>query len=574
MKRIITLLLVALLCLTVVACDGKPGKDTSATPGPGNTQSADNPKGTLTVGITEASGLFNPLYYSSAYDGNVVDLVFDALLTRNYDGELVTSAAESYTISEDGKDITFILKEGLKFSDGQPVKASDVVFTYKMLSDPSYDGRYSNYAVDLLGYDDYSGEKSQEFKGVEAKDDRTVVFHFREALRTNLENCGMKIMPEHYYGEGVTYGDISKNKEKNSQPMGSGPYKMVKFQEKEYVSLERNMLWNGGGYQIKNILMKFVNNITDIDELMEGQVDLLPGAVEPTKIKTVMDSEDYTYNEYARSGYGYVRLNCEYGPTAEKAVRQALFYSFNVQEFVNNYYKLEGTDRVLASVQYHPFSQLSWVLDDEFKKELPNYSFNLDKAKQLLDDAGWTVNPATGYREKDGKTLELKVLTMPDHDILATLVPMWKRDWEDGLKIKLNIESLEFNTIVDYVVYNSDANVDKWNTFFLASTMNTPDPHVMYPEFHSTHIGSGMDNTSRYRNETVDRIFDEAKAIFDVAEAKKKYQEAAKIIADEVPLIPVYANTYFDLYSKKLQNFKTSSLYDWAAAMKYATVAG
>ncbi|HSN65720.1 MAG TPA: hypothetical protein VLS94_03725, partial [Fusibacter sp.] len=141
-----------------------------------------------------------------------------------------------------------------------------------------------------------------------------------------------------------------------------------------------------------------------------------------------------------------------------------------------------------------------------------------------------------------------------------------------GLGIQLTVAYLEFNTILDYVIYNSDANVENWSLFFLATSITTPDPHTLYSSFHSDYIGSGMDNTSRYNNPEVDRLLDEGKAIMDIEEAKPVYAQVAKILNEEAVMMPVYANTYFDLYAPKLVDFKTSSLYNWVYALKDAKI--
>ena len=321
---------------------------------------------------------------------------------------------------------------------------------------------------------------------------------------------------------------------------------------------------------IKEIILKFVDQTTDIVELTSGGVDLLAGVIDPKKISEARNA-GFQINQYNRSGYGYVKTNCEYGPTADPKVRQALYYSFNVKEFVNSYYYDADTDQVLAVTQYHPFSQISWAIDDTLLSSMIEYDFDLEKAKSLLDEAGWTVG-ASGFREKDGEVLELKIAAMPDHDILATLIPMWERDWGQGLNIKLTVAYLEFNTILDYVIYNSDANVENWSLFFLATSITTPDPDTLYSSFHSDYIGSGMDNTSRYNNPEVDRLLDEGKAIMDIEEAKPIYQQVAKILNEEAVMMPVYANTYFDIYAAKLVDFKTSSLYGWVSALKDAKI--
>ena len=581
-KKRIGILLALTLAMSVVftACSPKaddPAETPAETPsqeepaeGEEPAEPTNEPSGTLKVGITEASGNFNPLYYSSSYDGYVVDLVFEGLATLNFDGdEYEPVVAKDWEISEDGKTITFNLRDDVVFSDGTPLTANDVVFTYKVLADPSYSGRYGTLVKDLEGYDAYYAGETEEFTGVVAEDDYTVTFNFVEGKRTNFANTTMSIMPEAYYGTGFTVGDTASIEALSAEPVGSGPYKLDTYSEAQFIFLTRNDKYVGEGYMIKEILLQFVDQSTDIVQLMNGEVDLLAGVIEPAKIKEARDG-GYSINEYPRSGYGYINFNTESGPTAEVPVRQALTYAFDTESFVNSYYKDPDTGLVLASTQNHPFSQVSWVMSDALVDSLIDYSYDIEKAKSILDEAGWVVNG--DFREKDGKVLELNVAAMPEHDILATLIPMWEKSWGEELNIKLNVSYLEFNTILDYVIYDSDANVDKWSLFFLATSITSADPDSIYTEFHSNDVGTGKDNTSRYSNPEVDRLLDEARAIMDPEEAKPLYAEVVKILNEEMPKVVVYANTYFDLYNSKVKDFKTSSLYGWVKAVKDATI--
>lgn len=577
MKKSLVLLLALVMVASAFLAGCSPKQEvstetTTAAAGEATTAAptVEEPSGLLTVGITEASGNFNPLYYSSAYDGYVVDMVFQGLIARNFDGEYEPSVAESWEYSADGKSITFKMRNDVVFSDGQPMTAHDVVFTYQVLADPSYTGRYGSTVKDMVGYEAYSKGETTEFAGVVALDDYTVQFNFNEPLRVNFANCGFSIIPKHYYGKDFAVGNTSAVETITTDAMGSGPYVVAQFKEKELVYLERNPLYVGEGFMIKEIILKFVDMTTDIVELTSGSVDLLAGQIDPKKISEARNG-GFSINSYNRSGYGYVKTNNQFGPTVDPKVRQALYYSFNVKEFVNSYYYDADTDQVLAAVQYHPFSQVSWAITDSLLDSMIEYDFDLDKAKALLDEAGWLVG-ADGFRYKDGKVFELKIAAMPDHDILATLIPMWERDWGQGLGIKLTVAYLEFNTILDYVIYNSDANVENWSLFFLATSITTPDPHTLYTSFHSDYIGSGKDNTSRYSNPRVDELFDKAKAIMDIEEAKPVYAEIAKILNEEAVMMPVYANTYFDLYAPKLVDFKTSSLYNWVKALRDAKI--
>lgn len=577
-KKLLALLMSGLLAVSMVGCGSKDKPEEPATDGGNEAEKPAEDKGpqvggTITVGVTEMSGNFNPAYYSSAYDAVVVDLVFDSLISMNVDGIYEPAASDGdWTVSEDGKDITFKLKKDMKFSDGEPVTADDIIFTYRFLSDGSYTGRYGSYALDLAGYEEYAADSANaEFKGVTKNDDYSVTFHFKEGYRTNIANCGFPIMPEHYYGASWKPGDTSSIEAMTSEPMGSGAYTLSKYKEGELAALEKNPTYHGEGYYIENVICKFVDETTDIVELTSGAIDLLGGVIEVPKINQAKATDFLTYNDYDRSGYGYVKFNCEYGPTADAKVRQALYYSFNVKEFVDSYYKDPETGDVLASVQYHPFSQVSWAIDDKLLSEMTEYDFDMDKAAALLDEAGWKLN-ANGKREKDGKLMELNVAAMPDHAILNTLIPMWQRDWEKGLGVTLNIAYMEFNSMLDYVMYNSDANVDKWSLYFMATSINTPDPDTLWSTFHSSQIGSGKDNSSRYNNPEIDKLLDEGRMIIDIDEAKPVYQKIAKILNEEAVMVPVYANTYFDIYNKKIKDLKTSPFCNWQKALKDAYI--
>lgn len=581
-KKLICLLLTVVMLFTLaVGCDSKeePQQPVSNPEVGGDNENADEPTeetsdkygGTLVVGATEMSGNFNPLYYTSAYDGFTVDLVFQKLVKLGFDGDYEGVVAKDWKFSEDGKSITFNLRDDIVFSDGEPLTAEDVEFSFLVLADPSYTGRYGSYVKDMLGYDEYMKGETDVFEGIKVINDYTIKFNFKDALRVNINNCEFQILPKHYYGAEFEPGNTAPIEAITNAPIGSGPYVLAKYQEEQFISLKKNPLYKDEGYYIENIICKFVDQTTDITELTSGNIDLLPGVIEPEKINDAREKDFLTENSYPRSGYGYIKFNCEWGPTTDPKVRQALYYAFDIEEFVNSYFLDETTGEALANVQYHPFSQVSWAVDDKLKKELIEYKFDLDKAKDILDKEGWKVGES-GYREKDGQILELKIAAMPDHDILATLIPMWQRDWGEGLKVKLSIAYMEFNTMLDYVVYDSDAHIDEWSLFFLANTIYTPDPHDIYSSYHSDYIGSGMDNTCRYNNPKVDELWDQGKAIMDIEEAKPIYKELVKILNEEVPIMPVYANTYFDLYNKKLKNFNTSSLFGWAKVLKDAYI--
>ena len=156
-RRMIAGLASFAMATTLVACSsGSSGKDQ-----------------TLTVGVNqELNGVFSPAYYSSSYDNYAIDLVYEGLLGYNADNELEPELAQDMPeISDDGLTFTFKIREGAKFSDGTPVTSKDVKYSFTILADPSYTGRFAINAENIVGYEEYNQGDATELTGIETPDD-------------------------------------------------------------------------------------------------------------------------------------------------------------------------------------------------------------------------------------------------------------------------------------------------------------------------------------------------------------------------------------------------------------------
>lgn len=566
MKRIVSLLLVLVLVFSLTACKKNDAKNDVYDNNTGNTgnngdvsSEPDSAANTLTFGTIELSGTFSPIYYSSSYDGYVVDLVMHGLVTRDEEGLIVPAVATKWEVSEDNLTYTFYLNPDVKFSDGTPVTAKDVEFTFKAIAHPNYDGRYGALVQDIVGADEYTAGTADTISGINIIDDHTISFTHKNVMRANVENFTVAIMSVNYYGEN---GDVSieKIKSLNEKPFGCGPYMVKEYVPQQFMSLTKNPNYYGDGYQIKNVVLKVVTDVTELDELLTGNIDMLAGQIIPEKIQAAKDTGNFTLIQYPRSGYGYIRFNTRSEFMSDVRVRQALAYAFNKEKFVQDMF--QG----LAVTQATPMSQVSWAYTDELVSKLNPYAYDPAKANALLDEAGW-VKGSDGIRVKDGKRLVINFPAMPEHSVLDVLVPTLIEQYKE-VGIELNTTYLDFNSIVQ-MIYSED---DNWDMFFLAASVPTADPDSAYSEWHSKFIGAGMDNVSKFNDPINDQLLDEGRREFDVEKAKKIYEDWAINLNEKMPIIIVYANLYTDIVSNRIQGMKVTSLYPWTSGLKYATI--
>lgn len=572
MKKLFAMLMVGAMALTATGCGSNSGSKGGAS------------GQTLTVGAEELAGLFSPIYYETAYDGYAVDLVYQSLLDYDVDSNLVPElAAEMPTVSKDGKTVTFKLKKGIKFSDGSELNANDVKFTFTVTADYSYTGRFGSTVANVVGFDDYNNKKKNvdEVSGIKVIDDYTVEFNLKEARIDSVADLGTSfgIISDEQFKD-YKRGDTKAIENAVSDPIGSGPYKLNKWDKASGASFVKNDQFQAeeGKYQVANIIIKPVEMSTEIDELTSGNVDLLAGMIEPKKIGPASTNENLTFNTYPRAGEGYIAYNCATGATADQAVRQALTYAFDRQAFVDSYYKFEeGSDEVkkynvgyVPTAFLNPASELGNVIRGEEELEgLETYEYNIEKAKQILDEAGWTVG-ADGIREKGGQKLTIKLMAIKDHDILNNLIPMWNKSWKKDLGVDFQQTTVDFNTLASKVT-KEDA-LGEWNVFFMAAGFTGTNLTEINAQFMPENKGA-QGNYARIADEELGNLLKKGMASVNNDKQAVEYYKKAIITANELcAYVPVYGNQYFDIYNKKIKGLKTGPVYTWADAMADVTI--
>jgi len=506
----------------------------------------------LTVGGTAPNGTFNPLTYSSVYDWNMIELMFDPLLNTEKDGALTTegSLTESYDVSEDGLVYTFNLRKGIKWHDGVEVTAKDIVFSYNSIFAPDYLGRnFSGVMQTIVGATDVNAGKAETASGVKAIDDYTIEVTVTEAKATTLRSLGAELtpIPEHYYGG----KDAAEMAVLDRNPLGNGAFKFKSFEVEQYVELEPNKEYWRGVPKLDGIIYKVIANVDELSEFEIGAIDAVnfEGSIE--NYETIQAFEHANLLNNMNNGYAYAGFNFKNPILADKNVRQALVYGLDRAGFVKSFFGDEG-----GFVAHTPISPVNWAYPDTSKLNM--YDYNPEKSMELLEASGWKVG-ADGIREKDGKKLAIKWSSYNEAawstKITALAVEQWK-----AIGVDLTIELMDFNSLSTMI--SDPGNADKWDMWNMAWGL-TPEPD-MFDIFSKTVTPPG-NNRGFFENDEIEKLMIDGVNEFDPEKRKEIYQELAVKFNEELPYMFVYIRMNPFLVNKRVQNFNPSEFKYWSA---------
>ena len=469
------------------------------------------------------------------------------------------------------------MKKGVKFSDGSKLDADDVVLTFTAMADPSYTGRFSTYVDYLEGYKEYHDGDAKTLSGVEKIDDYTVAFHLATPRIDAISQVGTFPIISNSQFKKYKKGDTKMFEDKASEPIGTGPYVLKNFQKDSAATFVKNEEFKAedGEYQIDNVVIKICDTSTELQELQKGTVDLLPQADNADKVGTASLDKNLTYNCYGSSSMQYFIYNCAAGATADPAVRQALTYAIDRQSFVDSYYSFSKGSKDVKKTQpgfvpvlmANPISsQLGDIITGKEKDDnMTYYDYDIEKAKQILDDAGWTVG-SDGIREKDGQKLTVRMVSTKGKDQLDTMLPMLEKAWGDELGVDFKTNLSEFNTMVATV--QGDDTVNDWEVSYMGWQFGSGDDTGI-----NLLCQTGQtDNTARLSDADLDALLDTALHTTDQAASTAAYKEAYEKISALCPYVAINGLSYYDLYNKKIKNLDTAPLYDFVKALDKATI--
>jgi len=458
----------------------------------------------------------------------VIVLLGDGLLDLTASGELIPAlAAEVPKPSADQLTYVVKMRPGVKWSDGRPLTAEDVVFSYRLMSAPDTKEFISLFRPAF----------EQFLASVDAPDPGTVVFRLKKPWAPFLAEYGrIRIQPKHVLGA-VGPKALNTHPFWSAPTVSSGPFKFVKWDKGQQVVLTRNPnYWRGPTY-LDGYVMKLVPSAVVLGEqLRTGEVDVaqpdvsawvrLEGAKNVVRRSFYLPAANwYVYNlDPAKPTYKFF---------GDKNVRKALQYALDRQRIARTVYFGH------AAVGDAELPPVSWAYTPRVASAYP---FDKNKAEALLEAAGW-VKGADGIRAKDGTRLAFEVLTTAGNDVrvnsLLAMQAMWKE-----IGVEATPRPVQQSQLVAQL-----SSIRTFDMMLRVALSNSPDPDELLGSFFPTAaMATGGLNGMRYSNPEVDKLIDQAVATTDIPTRKKLYARLQDVLSDDLPAAPlVYQKAFWGI---------------------------
>lgn len=561
-RKLLSLLLAVMMVVMLFAgCTSQTAQPTPEEPKTEEPKTEEPKKDQiLKFGGSGWGGLFNPIMSDNTYDDYVSRLLFEALVDNNKEGEYIPDLAD-FTISDDHLTYTFTLKDGIKFSDGSPLTTEDVEFTYKTMAHPDYNGPRAYAVANFAGYEAYHSGSTDVFEGIKVIDEKTISFTFAEgtAAPANIECFIYGIMPSDYYAFNTWEDFLALNE----QPLGSGVCVFDSWEPKQYIKLMKNEnYWDPArALKFDGILMSEVPDESILSALQTNQIDLAQIASSAENLEAAKALNNIHLFNYLGNGYTFMCFNTIRPQLSDARVRQALMYALDRESFIEAQY---GAG--LAEVGMAPISPASWAFPDA--SELNAYKFDMDKASQLMDEAGWKME-SDGFRYKDGEKFHVKWLVYTDSAWPGTLSGMAADTWKQ-LGVELEIELMDFDTVASRTM-DAEPGAKDFDIYTMGFSLSI-DPDPTGALFDDNAYVAGGFNASGYKNAAAMELVKKGKAEFDTAKRAEIYKEWAKIMNTEIPhAIIAYRSEIFGV-NNRIKGMDIDTYVDFVRSIREVTL--
>lgn len=503
--------------------------------------------GTLDVAVvsdTQFRGLFSELYQEDAYDSYYTRPSHELLFSHDDDFVITDEGPAKIDLDIDNKKVTVTLKENIKWSDGEPLTADDLLYPYEVIGNKEYAGvRYNADFTNIVGMDEYHDGTSETISGIKKVDDSTIELTFKE-VSPNLLQLGGGVysaaIPKHIFKD-IPIKDQIQSDAVRKNPVTFGPYYMSKIVTGEAVEYLPNEHYYKGKPKLDKLVFTNVPTASIVEALKAKKYDLVY-AMPTDTFPTYKDLAEYQMLGREELAYTYIgfklgTFDSEKGqvitnPEAKMAnikLRQAMGYAVDNDTVGEKFYNGLRSD---ATTLIPP------VFKTLHNSKIKGYPYELEKAKKLLDDAGFKDIDGDTFRENPkGEKLTINFAFMAGGETAQPLADYYLQQWKEiGLDVKLTTGRLiDFQAFYDKVK-NDDPSVDVYQAAW--GTGTAPSPASLYGR-------NAAFNYSRFSSEENDQLLKaiDSKASFDDEKRKEAYDAWQEYMFEQAPVIPsLYRN--------------------------------
>ena len=578
-KRNVMILFSATAALTLAACGSKEQSSSSSSTS-GTTKYASEVThdgtpikgGTLKYAIVSSSpfsGIFADELSSDTNDSSIGGLIDESMFDYDENRKLTNTGLASIEFDVENKTATVTLNsKDYKWSDGQPVTIDDYIFAYQAIGNKDYTGvRYDDDYKNVVGMEEYHDGKADSVSGLEKVDDYTVKIHFKE-MSPSMQLAGGSvcayIMPKHIFKD-IPEAEWEKSDYvRGTKFVGLGQFKIESIVAGESVTLVPNEHYFRGVAKVDKVVMEVVSPDNIVSEMKAGNYDI--ATMPNSQYEAYKDLTNVTFLGSQASAYEYIgfhlgKYDKETGknvtdPNAKMAdvnLRQAMAYALDIDAAGQNLYN---------GLQHSSNSIIIPFFKDVYNKDQEGFSYNPEKAKQLLDEAGYKDVDGDGIREnKDGSKLTINFAARTRDEANESLVQQYLNWWKEiGLNVQLYTgRTIELNSFYDKVQAD-DPEIDVFSAGW--STGYDPDPSGLFGE-------TAQFNFERYVDAEGTAIMNKISSTesFDSAKNVEFYKEWQKYVHDKAFIFPTLVGEELTAVNKRVKYFdvnlgsKKSALY-------------
>lgn len=485
--------------------------------------------GKYNIPLSGEPNSLDPAFITDIYAVNVANNLFDGLVEYDKDLNLVPAIADIWKIARDHKSYTFLLRKDVRFHNGRPVTAEDFVFSFRRILDPSTHSPVASFFMNIEGAKAFNEGTSDTVSGLIAKDPHTLIIRLEEPYAPFLSILAManaKVVPKEAMGAAF-----------NRKPVGTGPFRFESWESGKSIILSANGEYFGGRPHLDTLYFQiYPNNELEriFDDFERGYIE--ESIIPSDKYEMIRTNPNYTqrYTMVSKPSLNlvYIGINVKIPPLDKIKVRQAISYAVD-------------TDTIVKEITRRGSIRAKGILPPGiagFNPDFTGYTYNLDMAKRLLEEAGHPMGkgipPLEIWTASKSESVQMELAAYQKYlgAIGIMVTPKVAEDWK------------HFVSLID---------AKKVPLFYAAWYGDYPDPdNFLYVLCHS----KSRTNRMGYANPIIDQTLEEARREMDYMKRVEIYREAQRLIMSEAPIIAQHVNSFNYLFQPWVKGVEISYL--------------